>query len=288
MLLWRAALLVVVLALVPSCTRSPAPHPAPPGAARIVSLSPSTTETLFAIGAGNRVVGRSRFCDYPEEAKSLPAVGGFADPSLEAIVDLRPDLVVGSRAPGQRALADKLGVLGIATFFPPTDSLAEIDAMIDGLGEKLGLRENAAKVVAASTRRRSEVARAVSAGPRVRALLVFETTPIIVAGPDSFPNEMIALANGQNVATSGGAYPTLNVEQLVSLDPDVIVNAAMVGAPRDGDGIGPGDPGWRELAAVREGRVVSIRDEAVLRPGPRVGDGLAVLARALHPGAVVP
>ena len=120
-------------------------------------------------------------------------------------------------------------------------------------------------------------------------LLVFGVAPIVVAGPGSLPDEMVRFANGENVVTTGNTYPTLSVERLVTLNPDVIVNASMAGTPGEqGDGIRRDDPGWRELAAVRQGRVVAIHDEAVLRPGPRVTDGIAVLARALHPTADLP
>ena len=258
-------------------------------AARIVSLSPNTTETLFAIGAGARVVGRSRFCDYPPEVSKLPSVGGYVDASLEAIVALAPDLVVGARGPAGPTLVEKLGALGIDTFFPPTESMAEIDDMIEKLGEKVGARESALGVVAQTRARRDAVSRAVATEPRVGVLLVFGLSPIVVAGPASFPNEMIELANGHNVVETGSSYPTLAVERLVALRPDVVINAGMLGTKEDqGSGIHAEDPGWRELAAVREGRVMAIRDEAVLRPGPRIGDGLAVIARALHPRASVP
>jgi iron complex transport system substrate-binding protein len=281
----------VVLAFVVacSCARRSSPGPSKATPSRVVSLSPSTTETLFAIGAGDRTVGRSRFCDYPPEALRLPVVGGYVDPSLEAIVALKPDLVVGARGPAGHGLVDQLTALGIATFFPPTESMAEIDAMIEGLGERLGLRDAAEGVVTRSRRRRDEVVRAVAREPRVRALLVFGANPIVVAGPDSFPNEMLSMANGQNVVTSGKAYMTLGAERLVVLDPEVILDASAMGAPGDPrTGIGPDDPGWRELSAVRQGRIVAIREDAVLRPGPRIAEGLAVIARALHPHASVP
>src|SRR5258707_15896998 len=96
-----------------SCARKSMPVASIP---RIVSLSPNTTETLFAIGAGDRLVGRSRFCDYPPEVRSIPSVGGYVDPSLEAILALAPHLVVGARGPAGPALAEKLGAIGIATF----------------------------------------------------------------------------------------------------------------------------------------------------------------------------
>jgi iron complex transport system substrate-binding protein len=257
--------------------------------ARIVSLSPNTTETLFTLGAGDRLVGRSRFCDYPPEVRRIPSVGGYVDASLEAILALAPDLVVGARGPAGPALVNKLGSMGIATFFPSTESMAEIDAMIVELGKRIGLADRAVEVVTVLRARRDAIARAVEGEPRTRVLLVFGTSPIVAAGPGSFPDEMVRLANAENVVTTGAGYPTLGVERLMTLRPEMIVNASMTGTPGEqGDGIRRDDPGWRELAAVREGRVVAIHDEAVLRPGPRIGDGLATLARALHPRVNVP
>jgi iron complex transport system substrate-binding protein len=264
----------------------------PPSAiapARIVSLSPNTTETLFTLGAGDRLVGRSRFCDYPPEVRRIPSVGGYVDASLEAILALAPDLVIGARGPAGPALVNKLGSMGIATFFPSTESMAEIDAMIVELGKRIGLADRAVEVVTLLRARRGAIARAVEGEPRTRVLLVFGTSPIVAAGPGSFPDEMVRLANAENVVTTGAGYPTLGVERLMTLRPEMIVNASMTGTPGEqGDGIRRDDPGWRELAAVREGRVVAIHDEAVLRPGPRIGDGLATLARALHPRVNVP
>jgi iron complex transport system substrate-binding protein len=167
--------------------------------------------------------------------------------------------------------------------------MAEIDAMITDLAAKVGGGDRGLEVVAAMRTRRREISQAVAGERRVRVLLVFGITPIVVAGPESFPSEMVELANGENVIATGGAYPTLNIERLITLNPEVVISAAMLGTPgARGDGIGRDDPGWREMAAVREGRVVALRDEALIRPGPRIGDGLAALARALHPNASVP
>lgn len=285
-----AVILASILGLFTSaCRQHDTPSPSKNSATRVVSLSPNTTETLFAVGAGNRVVGRSRFCDFPPEARKIPSVGGYIDASLEAILALRPDLVVGARGPAGPSLTEKLNTLGIATFFPPTESMAEIDSMIAELAARVGARDEGARVVEKLRARRAAVVQAVATEPRVRTLLVFSVSPVVAAGPQSFPTEMIGLARGDNVVTSGGSYPTLGVERLLALAPEVVINAAMAGVPGEaGDGIGRDDPGWRELAAVREGRVVAIHDEAVLRPGPRIGDGLATLARAMHPEASVP
>ena len=240
------------------------------------------------MGAGKLVVGRSRFCDYPPEAAALPVVGGFIDANLEEIVRLSPDLVVGARGPAGPVLAEKLESLGIATLFPPTQSIAEIESAISQIAARVGAAERGALVVTSMRARTKAIASAVAAEPRVRTLLVFGVAPIVVAGPQSFPHEMIELANGRNVVPSGGAYPAINAETLVTLDPDVVINAAVTGTDGGGGAIDRDAPGWRELRAVREDRVMPLMDEAALRPGPRTAEGIAAIARILHPSAVIP
>jgi iron complex transport system substrate-binding protein len=239
------------------------------------------------VGAGQRVVGRTQFCDFPPEASALPAVGGFVDANLEEIMRLSPDLVVGTRGPAGPALARKLESLGIATLFPSTQSIAEIEAAISTIAARVGATERGEAVVNSMRAREKAVADAVSGEPRVRTLLVFGLAPIVVAGPESFPNEMLLRANAENVMKGGGAYPVINAETLVTLDPEIIINGAASGQGGEHRNIDREAPGWRELRAVREGRVVPLIDEAALRPGPRTAEGIATIARILHPRALL-
>jgi iron complex transport system substrate-binding protein len=255
---------------------------------RIVSLSPSTTEILFAIGAGDRVVGRTRYCDYPPESKAIPIVGGMVDPNLEKIVRAKADLVVGARGPGGQAIADKLHSLGIASFFPRADSIADIEAAITDVADRIGQTERALSVVIAMRAKRKAIATAVAGAPRVRTLFVLGLAPIVVAGPGSFPNEMLENAGGENVMKAGGAYPSVNAEILATLDPEVILDGSVAGRDRDASDVDRDAPGWRVLGAVRRGNIVPILDVAVLRPGPRTADGIATLARILHPEVKLP
>ena len=280
-----AALVVLVGA---GCGKgAPRPKSDAGAALRVVSLSPSTTETLFVIGAGDKVVGRSRYCDWPPEALKLPTIGGYVDPSFEAILALRPGLVTGARGPAGAALSERLEARGIMTYLPRTESFPEIDAMLLGIGERTGKSAEAKAKVEALHARIDAVEKAVASRPRVRVLLVFGLEPLSVAGPASFADEMIRRAGGTNAVTEGGGYPTLGIERVMTLDPDVIVNAAMAEA-HGNERLGPDTPGWARVRAVREKRVVAVSDESVLRPGPRVGDGLATLARALHPDVALP
>jgi iron complex transport system substrate-binding protein len=276
--------MVLLATLTFACSK---PKVAPAVATRVVSLSPSTTETMFAVGAGAMLVGRSRYCDYPPEVAKLPEVGGYVDPNYEVILSLHPDLVVGARGPAGADVVAPIERHGIATFFPQTESLAQIDEMILRLGAHVGHADDAKRAVAALDAHEQAVSDAVAALPRPRVLLLFGVEPIVAAGPGGFPDEMIRRAGGTNAVRDGTAYPQLGMERVLAIDPDVVLDAA-VAESHGGEAIRGGAPGWSSLRAVREGRVIDLADESVLRPGPRVGDGLAILARAIHPEAKVP
>jgi iron complex transport system substrate-binding protein len=247
---------------------------------RIVSISASTTEALFAIGAGKQVVGRSRYCDYPPEALSLPTVGGYTDPNIEALLALQPDLVVGARGPIGPGIVKTLEDRGIATWFPETESIDQILAMIEGLGERTG--HDGRAITDRMRARRAAIAKAVASEPATKVLLLFEKRPIYAAGPKSFADEMLTLAGGKNALAIGDRYAKISLEQVLALDPDVILDAEMGGAPT------PFDSTWNDVRAVKTGKVVRVADEAVLRPGPRVLEGAMTLARALHPQITLP
>jgi iron complex transport system substrate-binding protein len=269
----------LLLVLTAACSKSRLQPSA--GAMRIVSLSPSTTETLFAIGAANVTVGRSRYCDYPLEAAALPQVGGYVDPNVEAILALTPSLVVGARGPAGPKFADLLAARGIATYFPETESLAQIEEMILGLGERSAHVEGARALVDRIHGELVAVADRVRDKPRVRVLLVFGLDPIVVAGPGTFPDEMLRRAGGQNVVAGGANYPTVSIERILALDPDLVLNAAIAEA-HGGERIHAQAAGWSQVRAVKRGRVVALHDESVLRPGPRVVRGIEAIARAIH------
>lgn len=281
-----AAAGAVVLGAVAACSRTRASGGGAGAPKRIVSLAPSTTEALFAVGAGALVVGRSIYCDWPPEVKRLPAVGGIA-PDLEAVVELRPDLVVGLSGVASQRLAEKLAARGIASWFPRTESLAEIDALLAGLGARTGHADQAGRVVADLDAREQAITAATAAERRPRVLMVVGLGPVVAAGSASFADEMIRRAGATNVLVDGASWPVLGFERIVELDPDVVVDASAVetaGVTR----ITPDAPGWSGVRAVRDGHVVALADPRVLRPGPRIAEGLAVLARALHPGAAIP
>ena len=282
----RRTLLAIPLLLFTACEKARPNGKSGPadagGAVRVVSLSPGTTEAIFAIGSGNRLVGRSRYCDHPAAAVTLPSVGGFIDPSLEAILGLSPDLVIGVMGPGGPKIAEQLEARGIASYFPPTDSLEQIQNMLRGLGDRLGARAGAEQITQRIAAQSRAVRDAVQPRKRPRAVFLFGLRPIVVAGRGGFADEMLRMAGASN-AVSSERYPTLGIEQVIALDPDVLVDATGASG-HAGETVNKDTTGFRELRAVKQGRVITIHDDRVLRPGPRVGEGLIVLAKALHPG----
>jgi iron complex transport system substrate-binding protein len=282
------------LALLLSCrTRSPASDGAThrtsmatldPNAApvrRVVSLVPSATETLFALGAGDRVVAVSAFDDWPPEATRLPRVGGMTNPSFEAIVSTHPDAIVGVQGPLDMVILDRLQSMGIRVFFPRVESLAEVMTSIDSFGTLVGRRDAAHTLRASINADLTRVRHAVSTQPRVRVIAVFGERPLSVAGPGSWVDEILGVAGGENVVRAGGRYPTLSIEQLLTLAPEVILD--MTWQEQASAPLAQSLARYTTLPAVRNGRVLRAADTMLLRPGPRIGAAVLRIAHLLHP-----
>jgi len=256
---------------------------------RIVSLAPNVTEILFAVGAGDRVVGVTRFCNYPPEAKRLPKVGGYTDISVEAVVALSPDLVVVSRGNPKPTLAalSRQGLTILAAI--NTESLDEVERAILRIGRATDNEEQARQVCETMQKTLASVQKTVSdVNPRRRVYFGSLAAPYMAAGPSSFIGECIAAAGGDNVAQGiRGAWPTLSIETIIARDPEVVIegfHADAAGGHRD-ELLKRlrGDPVWSKIAAVREDRVFIMNDDMVHRPGPRLAEAVADMARLFYP-----
>ena len=248
---------------------------------RIVSLTPALTEILFAVGAGDRVVGVTQYCDFPKEAQTRPKVGGYVNPSVEAVLALKPDLVVVSPGPGNRdaALAMQRAGLRLETFQAETldDSLAAIANVARVAGSEKEGRELAERVRA----RLDAVAKRAAGSPRVRTLFSIQTDPIIAAGRDTLPSQILELAGGTNVVTLT-RYPRMDVESVVAAKPELILQTRMDVTSTDTHAEGAFWKRWPSILAVARGRVVVLPDDLTLRPGPRVADAAEELAAILE------
>lgn len=278
----RAFLLAIGAIVGASACRSTARAAKDAKTARVVSVSPSMTETAFAIGAGAKLVGRTTYCDYPEEAKKLPTIGGFIDANVEAILALEPTLVIGERRPGGRDLDQSLRDRGVETFFPPMYDVAQIRDMILALGERLDASANAKDVVGALDAKLNRVRDDVRDKARPKALFLFDFHPLVAAGPGAFPNELLGLAGAINAVTTGGEYPELSAEGVLALDPDVVIDGSAGVYPESPEVLLAAVPGLAALRAVKTGRVHRLATNAAVRPGPRIGEGVAEIAGIVH------
>jgi iron complex transport system substrate-binding protein len=249
---------------------------------RVVSLAPSTTEVIFAVGAGPLVVGADRYSDFPAEAARVEKVGQDMDPSLERIVALRPDLVFAATTANSQRNVEALERTGIPVYVSHADGLDAIFDDVERIADALGRRE-AGRALAASLRARRDavVARTSHLG-RVRAVVVVWTDPLLVAGPHSQVDELLRDAGGDNVAGDAApGYPAYSIERLLARAPDVVIAGTHANGENDptrmlADRLGA-------LPAVRRGKVIALDGDLMFRPGPRIVDGLEKLARELHP-----
>jgi len=251
---------------------------------RIVSLVPGVTEMLYAIGAEDRLVGRTDFCDYPPEARSKASVGGTVSPSLEVLVTLKPDLVVATSAGNSDETRRQLERLRVPLYLVDPHGLSDVFRTMTRLGALTEREGRAADVVAGLERRVRAVAVRVAALPRPRVLYVVWPEPLIVPGRGAAVTELIELAGGESVSADGPeGYPRYSVEAAVARGPEVIILA------RHGAGTAPyAREKWErfaDLPAIRAGRLHAVDGDLFHRFGPRVVDALEILARLLHPEA---
>lgn len=252
-----------------------------PAPKRIVSLNPATTELLFAIGAGSRVVGRTSYDMWPEAARAVPDLGPGMRPNVEAVLATHPDLVILYASQDNRDAARRLRASGIRTVAFRNDRIADLARVTRALGVLTGDTSAARVMVDSVLATLDSVRRLTSSLPRPRVFWPLWDSPLMSVGGGSFLDELVRIAGGRNVFDSlPQPSPTVTFEELVRRDPDVV----LVGrAQRDKI---MADPKWRTLRAVRAGRVLEVDSTLVMRPASRLGEGALSLARILHPEAV--
>lgn len=255
---------------------------------RIVSLTPATTEILFRLGAGPRVVATTDFDDYPPEAVALPDVASYTAVDVEKIVGLETDLVIAGgnffNDPAAIAQLRELGVPVLVTYAP---DIATVLHDIELVGQAVGLADEARDLTAAMQADFDQVAAATADLPRPRVFYELDaTTDIYTAADDSFIAEMIELAGGEPITTGSTTDFAISIEQLVAADPEVIVlGDAVYGVTAEAVAA---RPGWDVMTAVKDGQIRGVNDLVVTRPGPRLVEGLRELALAIHPEAAIP
>jgi iron complex transport system substrate-binding protein len=251
---------------------------------RIVSLAPSLTETIYALGLQDHLVGDTDYCDFPPEAQLKTKVGGAINPSLEAIAALHPDLVLVTKNLNRLETVQALANIGIPSYATDPHTVDAIIASTERLADLLGAPETGTALGKDMERRIAAIRDRVASLPLRSVLFVVWTEPLISIGKDTFIADALQHAGGVSVIDSSQNWPHINLEEVVRLQPEFLVFAESAdNAGHTADTLA-GLPGWRILDAVKHRRFAVISD-AVNRPAPRIASAIEELARQLHPEA---
>ncbi len=248
-------------------------------ASRIASLNPTTTELLFTLGAGDRVVGRTTYDEWPAEAKAVADLGGGIRPNVESIVAVRPDLVILYASNDNRDAARALRAAGIATLGIKMDRVADLRRAARLLGVIAGDTVRALAIADSVEGSIARIRASLQSRRRPRVLWYLWDNPLLVLGNGSYQSELLDAAGGANVyADRTEPAAQVALEDVLRRDPEVILlDSARVGAIAN-------SPRWARIGAVRSGRLLPVDDALLNRPGVTMGMATAALARALHPG----
>ncbi len=258
---------------------------------RIVSLSPSNTEILFALGLGDRVVGVTKFCNYPpllkelKDSSKIEVVGGYVDPDIEMILTLRPDLVLAGQkhSRGAVSLLDKEG---IATFVIDSNNLSSIILSIEKIGKITGKEAEASELCNQMESRIKAVSDKVSSSPKARVLYIVWHDPVQTAGAGTFEDEIIEKAGAVNIFQDLSGYAQVDPEAIAVRNPEVIIACTGMGEGEDKPLLwAETERGLNQTDARKNGRIYQAEGDLITRAGPRIVDGLEMFASFIHPEA---
>lgn len=259
--------------------------------ARIISLSPSNTEILFALGLQDRVVGVTEYCNYPPEIEELKKsgkiveIGGYKDPDIEKIISLNPDLVLASKIQSSSTIPD-LENAGISTFAVNSDNLSHVLQSIKNIGKITRKEEKAAELVQSLESRIKTLSEKVDPLQKKRVFYVLWHDPLQTAGAGTVQDEIIEMAGGENIFHDLSEYPLIDPESVALKNPEIIITGVGSGERRD-------DPlnwartedGIEDTDARKDDRIYQVQGDILTRAGPRIVDALEMIAKIIHPEA---
>jgi len=248
--------------------------PAPPAPQRVVSLAPSLTDTVVAMGLAGRLVGVTRHDDAPEVA-AVPRVGGFLDPSAEAVLGLLPDLLLWVTDAGAYPAVRRIAALGVPVRALPVESLSDALGAARLVGAALGEPDAGERLARRMEEALAAAKRRAEGRRRVRVLFVVGREPLVVAGPGSYPDELLRALGAENAVVEGRPWPHFPLERAVALDPELVVDAAANEPPSTAGRLDA-------IPAVRRGGIRRLPNDDALRPGPRLLRALPELEAAIR------
>mgnify|MGYP001602148927 CR=1 FL=1 len=247
---------------------------------RIISLAPNITETLYLLGAQDRLIGVTIQCTWPEEAKKKPKVGDLLNPNYEVILAAKPDLVIASTAGNDRGAIMKLAGLGLPVYVAAPRNVEKILQSVEEIGRITDCAERGHQLAAQMKERLDKIKLRIAGLPPVRAFFITWLDPLLAPGKNTFENDVLSLAGVVSItADISQYYPRYSLEQILVKNPDVIITVKQEGNPiPDFRKI----PGWRDLRAVRQGNVY-VLTEYLQHPSPLFVDGVEELVKKLYP-----
>ncbi|MGI6706807.1 MAG: ABC transporter substrate-binding protein [Clostridia bacterium] len=254
---------------------------------KIVSLAPSATEILFALGLGDRVVGVDAYSDYPPEAQDIERIGDFDGPNIEKILDLKPDLVIAGNKLQEKTI-QQLEDLKVPTVAVEASIFDNIYGSIQLVGKITGAEDKVQELVDSMTKRVEDIKEKVKDAekPTVYYVMSYGDMGNWTSGPGSFINDLMEMAGGDCITKDGGApWMDYSLETLIERDPDILIVSSDMGTEANLEGLKNAN-GYKDLTAVKEGRVYVVESGLVTRPGPRIVDGLETIAKILHPDLI--
>jgi iron complex transport system substrate-binding protein len=255
----------------------------PDNPTRVIALAPSITEVIYDLDQEKRLVGVTQYSTHPAEAKSLPKVGSYVRLDIEKIISLKPDLCLAIKDGNPKHIVDKIVSLGVPVYVIDPRNLLQIMDTITRLGSLLDAEKTAAELVADMEKRIGRVQKLVKkASDKPRVFFQIDAEPLFSAGTNTFIHELIELAGGINTAAGEDPYPRYSWEDILVLQPEIVLISSMAG------GFAPEDlikswRRWNQLSAVNKDQVFVVDADLFDRPTPRLVDGLEVIAAIIHP-----
>jgi len=253
---------------------------------RIISLAPHLTEILFDLGLDERIVGVTRYSNYPEAAKKKTRIGSYVKLNLEKIVSLSPDLVIATADGNPKVVVERLTSLDIPVFVINTKGISDIYTNIISIGEVTGRPKEGRRVFIALKERIKGITDLIKGLPKRKVFFQLGANPLYTASAGTFSDDLITLAGGINIAGEEKIrYPVYSMEEVLKRNPEVIFSVLM--GSEEGKSVKPLWEKWTTIEAVKKGQIYDIEPDITNRPSSRIADGLDAIARKLHPQAFI-
>ena len=250
---------------------------------RIISLAPSITEILFALGLNEEIEAVTDFCDYPEAVSKRPRVGGFINPNIEKIVSLKPDLIIAIRDGNRMGTIDRLNELAFPVYVVDPKSFDGVITTLQNIGDIVGRQENSKNIVNEIKAKREKTAILTRSLPRPKVFFQIGYLPMITVGKGSLADELIRLAGGRSISENESLnYPPYNIEIVLQKAPQIIIMSSME-SKRDYSSLIKMWQNWKSIPAVKRNAIHIVDSNIVDRPTPRIVEGLEAMLRIIHP-----